>query len=132
MSAETEVRPGRPAVTAGETMRRARERAGTTRADLAGVCGVPEAEIAAMEDHLERVTVTEWDPFMAALDATAPPRPDWWEEGADHDASLGVEDRGDPALLDDAERAYWAGIDAWKAEPRRGGWWQRRERTTRT
>jgi len=97
-----------------------------TRADLAGVSGVPEADIAAMEDRLDKVGVAEIDDYEAALDATAPPRPDWWEEGAEHDATLRPEDRPDPATLDAAGRAYWAGIDAWKAELRRGGWWRRR------
>lgn len=122
--AQPDGRAAEPRPTAGEVLRGRRELAGMTRGDLAGVSGVPEETVAAMEDRLARVTVAEWDQYRAALRATAPPRPDWWEAGAAHDATL---PRPDPAVLNDDERAYWDAIDAWKAELRRGGWWHRRD-----
>lgn len=57
------------------------------------------------------MSFSRWLPLVRA---TQPPRPEWWDEGHEHDLNLGPGSHGQP--ITDGEREYWRRIEAVRRE----------------
>lgn len=99
----------------GEYLRRLRERAGMTRSEVAERASVDVGWLADVEEHgTEGLMYSE---IVAVVRATQPPRPEWWDEGHEHDLLLGPD--GHAAPRTESERRYWRRIEAVRAAIRR-------------
>lgn len=100
---------------AGEQLRSLRERAGMTLDEVAARAGVDPRWLARIErEGTEGLLYSE---IMAIARATQPPRPEWWDEGHEHDLHLG--EGAYVGLLTPEQEAYWAKIQAVREEIRR-------------
>ena len=72
--------------------------------------------IAARLAEIERVGTfgLAYGEVAAVVRATQPARPDWWDEGHEHDLSLGP--HGLPPPRSAEERAYWRRIETVRAD----------------
>lgn len=99
----------------GEYLRALRERAGMTLEEVAERAGVDPAWL----DNVERNGTHDllYSEICNLVRATQPPRPEWWDEGYEHDLNLGPNGYAEPRTP--GEREYWARIEAVRAEIRR-------------
>lgn len=82
-----------------------------TVGEVAGRAGVDPEWLADVEKHgTESLGYGE---ITALIRATQPPRPDWWDEGYEHDLMLGPE--GYAAPRTETQRRYWRRIEAVRA-----------------
>lgn len=99
----------------GEQLRRLREQAGMTLDEVAARAGVDSRWLARIErEGTEGLLYSE---IMAIARSTQPPRPDWWDEGHEHDLQLGEGAYAGP--LTPEQESYWARIRAVREEIRR-------------
>jgi transcriptional regulator with XRE-family HTH domain len=98
---------------AGEELRSLRERAGMTVEEVAARAGVDPGWLAELESGTgtREVLYSQW---VELVKATQPPRPQWWDEGHEHDLSLPPDGHHDPTT--DTGRRYWDRIAAVRAE----------------
>lgn len=107
---------------AGEELRSLRERAGMTVEEVAARTGVDPGWLAELENGTgtSEVLYSQW---VELVKATQPPRPEWWDEGYEHDLSLPVDGHHEPTTA--GGRRYWDRIAAVRSEIeehyRRGG-----------
>ena len=80
----------------GEQLRHLRELAGMTIAEVAARAGVDASRLAQVEEGIGLADVS-YEEWVALARATQPSRPGWWDEGHEHDLSLGRRRRGAPA-----------------------------------
>jgi hypothetical protein len=110
----------------GEHLRSDRERAGMSRAELAARARndsldprpyIDEAWITRVEadSGVQDVTFAEWMTLGRSLQ---PPRPDWWEEGYEHDLRFAWSGHREPVT--ESGRQYWARVRTVAAEGRWG------------
>ena len=100
---------------AGEQLRELRERAGMTVEEAAARAGLSSAHWAEIEAH--GTAGFGYAEIVELVKATQPPRPDWWDEGHEHDLSLGEQGHLSPKT--ERQRAYWGRIEAVRAEIRK-------------
>lgn len=98
---------------AGEELRWLRERAGMTIEDVAARAGVDAGWLAELENGVgtHDVVYSQW---VGLAKATQPPRPEWWDEGYEHDLSLPPDGHHQPKTT--SGRRYWARIAAVRSE----------------
>ena len=86
--------------------------AGMSIEELAARVGVSARWLAAFESGEATAELT-YDLLLRLVRATQPPRPEWWDEGHEHDLHLG------PAGVSQSHRTshpdYWARIEAVRA-----------------
>jgi excisionase family DNA binding protein len=99
----------------GEYLKSLRERAGMTLEEVAERAGIEPAWL----DNVERNGTHDllYSEICNLVRATQPPRPDWWDEGYEHDLNLGPNAVVGP--LTPSQQEYWARIEAVRAEIRR-------------
>lgn len=100
---------------AGEQLRQLRQRAGMSVEEVAERAGVATARLRRLEQGLGTNSVL-YDEWVKLVRATQPPRPAWWDEGHEHDLAVGED--GVMSVRSDAERAYWARIEAVRGQIR--------------
>jgi transcriptional regulator with XRE-family HTH domain len=100
----------------GEVIRRLRSLAGLTVEDVAEQAGVDPLWLAGLEKG-EGVEDLGYDDVLRLVRATQPARPDWWDEGHEHDLHLGP--GADHRASTDGDRRYWARIESVREEIRR-------------
>ncbi len=98
---------------AGEQLQRLRRRAGMTIEEVASRAGVDPAWLAGLEagQGTHEVLYSQW---AALVRSTQPPRPEWWDEGYEHDLSLPP--GGHRAPTTESGRRYWARVATVAAE----------------
>ncbi len=108
----------------GEHLRVLRERAGMTLEEVAQRAGVDPGWL----DDIERNGTHEllYSEICNLVRATQPPRPEWWDEGYEHDLNLGPNGYAEPRTP--AHREYWRRVEAVRSEIQR--WYERGQRTT--
>lgn len=74
----------------GEVLCRLRAKAGLTIDEVAARAAVEPAQLASLEAGTG-VRDLGYDEVLRLVRATQPPRPDWWDEGYEHDLNLGGE-----------------------------------------
>ena len=89
----------------GELVRRLREAAGLSVAQVAVRAGIVPERLQALEAG-EGVSELGYDEVCALVRATQPPRPAWWSDGFEHD--LTVTRLGPPATSEG--RRYWSRV----------------------
>lgn len=96
----------------GAQLRALREAAGLAIEQVAALAGVSAARLA----EIERLGTSDlgYGEVAAIVKATQPARPDWWDEGHEHDLGLGP--RGVPLPRTAKERDYWRRIELVRAE----------------
>ncbi len=77
--------------------------------------GVDPVWWAALEDGVGTADV-DYHQWLELVKATQPPRPEWWDEGYEHDLQLG--EGGVVSVRDEQERRYWERIASVRAEIR--------------
>ena len=97
----------------GQQLRRLRELVGLTITEVAAKAGVASSRLAEVEDGIGLADVS-YEEWVALARATQPPRPEWWDEGHEHDLSLGRERRGAPAT--EGLRRYRERVEAVREE----------------
>jgi transcriptional regulator with XRE-family HTH domain len=99
----------------GLYLRQLRERAGMTQGEVADRAGVDVGWLAEVEEHgTEGLVYSE---IVAVVRATQPPRPEWWDEGHEHDLLVGPDGYAPPRS--EAERRYWQRIETVRSAIRR-------------
>lgn len=91
-----------------EYIRRRRVEAGMAVESLAARAGVSAGWL----ERLEAGSATEeltYERLLALVRATEPPRPEWWDEGHEHDLHLGS---AAPVAGSGGSSDYWARIQA--------------------
>lgn len=98
---------------AGEQLRRLRLAAGMTVAEVAERAGVDTGWLARLEagEGTHDVLYSQW---VELVQATQPPRPDWWDEGYEHDLALPPGGHREPTT--ESSRRYWARVASVAAE----------------
>ena len=98
---------------AGEELRSLREQAGMTIEEVAERAGVDARWLASIErgEGTHDVLYSQW---LELVKATQPPRPEWWDDGYEHDLSLPPEGHHEPTTA--SGRRYWDRIAAVRAE----------------
>ncbi len=98
---------------AGEQLQRLRLAAGMTVAQVAERAGVDADWVAGLEagEGTGEVLYSQW---MALVQATQPPRPEWWDSGYEHDLNLPPDGHREPTT--DSGRRYWARVAEVAAE----------------
>jgi transcriptional regulator with XRE-family HTH domain len=99
----------------GEYLRSLRERAGMTVEEVAQRAGVDPTWLSDVERNGTHDLL--YSDICSLVRATQPPRPDWWDEGYEHDLNLGPDAVVGP--LTPSQQEYWARIEAVRAEIRR-------------
>lgn len=99
----------------GEYLRRLRERAGMTLGQVAERARVDPGWLAEIEEHGTESLL--YSQILDLVRATQPPRPEWWDEGHEHDLLVGP--AGYPPPRTDGERRYWARVEAVRSAIRR-------------
>src|SRR6266508_6681462 len=95
----------------GGYLRHVRERAGMTLPEVAARAGVDPAWLADVEQNgTEPLSYSE---IAKLVRATQPPRPDWWDDGHEHDLLVGPHGYTTPAT--ESVRRYWERIEAVRA-----------------
>jgi transcriptional regulator with XRE-family HTH domain len=102
---------------AGEQLRELRVRAGLTVDEVAARAGVEPAWLAGLEagEGTHEVIYSQWAHLVRA---TQPPRPEWWDDGYEHDLSLPPGGHREPTT--ESGRRYWARVEAVAHEIARG------------
>lgn len=102
----------------GEHLRRARERAGMSRAELAARVAtdpldpkpwLDEAWITRVEAGIGVLDV-RYDEWVVLHRSTRLPRPDWWEGGYEHDLGFAWSGHREPGPGEPSRRQYWARV----------------------
>ncbi len=98
---------------AGEQLQALRVAAGMTVAEVAERAGVDVDWLRRLEagDGTHDVLYSQWTSLVRA---TQPPRPEWWDEGYEHDLSLPPDGHREPTT--DSGRRYWARVAAVAAQ----------------
>ena len=98
---------------AGEQLRRLRTAAGMTIEEVAERAGVDVEWLRRLEagEGTHDVLYSQWTTLVRA---TQPPRPEWWDDGYEHDLSLPPDGHREPTT--DRGRRYWARVAAVAAE----------------
>lgn len=98
---------------AGEQLQRLRTAAGMTVEEVAERAGVDAEWLRRLEagEGTHDVLYSQW---TALVRATQPPRPEWWDEGYEHDLSLPPDGHREPTT--DSGRRYWARVASVAAE----------------
>ncbi len=98
---------------AGEQLQALRLAAGMTVAEVAERAGVDADWLRRLEagDGTHDVLYSQWTTLVRA---TQPPRPEWWDEGYEHDLSLPPDGHREPTT--DSGRRYWARVAAVAAQ----------------
>jgi transcriptional regulator with XRE-family HTH domain len=98
---------------AGEQLQRLRAAAGMTVEQVAERAGVDGEWLRRLEagEGTHDVLYSQW---TALVRATQPPRPEWWDDGYEHDLSLPPDGHREPTT--DSGRRYWARVAAVAAE----------------
>jgi transcriptional regulator with XRE-family HTH domain len=96
-------------------VRRHRLNAGLSVEELAARAGVTATWLAAFEAG-ERTQELTYDRLLALVRATQPERPDWWDEGHEHDLHLGPQGAAEPQSP--SAKDYWARIESVRAANR--------------
>lgn len=98
---------------AGEQLRSLRERAGMTIEEVAARAGIDPHWLASLEAGVgtHDVLYSQW---LTLVRATQPPRPDWWDEGHEHDLHLPPGGHHEPRTP--SERDYWDRIERVRSE----------------
>ena len=104
---------GAEAAHAGEQLQRLRAAAGMTVEEVAERAGVDAEWLRRLEAGVgtHDVLYSQW---MSLVRATQPPRPEWWDDGYEHDLSLPPAGHREPTT--DSGRRYWARVAAVAAE----------------
>jgi len=99
-------------------IRRRRVDAGLSIDDLAASAGVSPTWLASFEagETTEELT---YERLLALVRASQPPRPEWWDEGHEHDLHLGP--AGAPETQTPEAKDYWARIEAVRTVNRSAG-----------
>jgi transcriptional regulator with XRE-family HTH domain len=105
-------------VSSSEYVRRHRLHAGFSVAELAARAGVSATWLAAFEAG-ERTEELTYDRLLALVRATQPERPDWWDEGHEHDLHLGS--HGPAGRQSPSAKDYWARIESVRTSNRSRG-----------
>ena len=94
---------------AGEQLQELRLRAGMTVEEVAARAGVDAGWLERLEagEGTHEVLYSQW---AALVRATQPARPEWWDEGYEHDLSLPPGGHRQPTT--ESGRRYWARIEA--------------------
>lgn len=84
-----------------------------TVAQVAERAGVDATRVSGLEagEGTGEVLYSQW---MALVQATQPPRPEWWDEGYEHDLNLPPDGHREPTT--DSGRRYWARVAEVAAE----------------
>lgn len=101
---------------AGEQLHHLRRRAGMSIQETSSRAGVDPVWWAALEDGVGTADV-DYHQWLELVKATQPPRPEWWDEGYEHDLQLGED--GVVSVRDEEECRYWERIASVRAEIRR-------------
>lgn len=98
---------------AGEQLQRLRAAAGMTVEQVAERAGVDGEWLRRLEagEGTHDVLYSQW---TALVRATQPPRPEWWDDGYEHDLSLPPDGHREPTT--DSGRRSWARVAAVAAE----------------
>lgn len=98
---------------AGEQLQHLRTAAGMTIEEVAERAGVDVEWLRRLEagEGTHDVLYSQW---RALVRATQPPRPEWWDDGYEHDLSLPPDGHREPTT--DSGRRYWARVAAVAAE----------------
>lgn len=98
---------------AGEQLQRLRAAAGMTIEEVAERAGVDVDWLRRLEagEGTHDVLYSQW---TALVRATQPPRPEWWDDGYEHDLSLPPDGHREPTT--DSGRRYWARVAVVAAE----------------
>lgn len=98
---------------AGEQLQRLRLAAGMTVAEVAQRAGVDAEWLARLEagEGTHDVLYSQW---AALVRATQPPRPEWWDEGYEHDLGLPLDGHREPVT--ESGRRYWERVATVAAE----------------
>jgi transcriptional regulator with XRE-family HTH domain len=99
----------------GEYLRQLRVRAGMTRDEVATRAGVDVGWLAEVEQHGTEDLM--YSQIVTVVRATQPPRPEWWDEGHEHDLLVGPNGHAPPRS--DGERRYWQRIETVRSAIRR-------------
>ncbi len=99
----------------GEYLRSLRERAGMTVDEVAERAGGDPSWLSDVERNGTHDLL--YSDICNLVRATQPPRPEWWDEGYEHDLNLGPNAVVGP--LTPSQQEYWAHIEAVRAEIRR-------------
>ncbi len=93
---------------AGEQLRQLRVQAGMSIEGVAQRAGVGAGWLRKLEEGvgMSSVLYHEW---VNLVRATQPLRPEWWDEGHEHDLALG--EGGVVSVRSEGERAYWARVE---------------------
>lgn len=104
---------GRDAEHAGKQLQELRLAAGMTLAEVAGRAGVDPEWLARLEagEGGHEVLYSQW---VALVRATQPPRPEWWDDGYEHDLALPPDGHREPTT--ESGRRYWERVAAVAAE----------------
>ena len=97
-----------------EYIRRRRIQAGMAVESLAARAGVSASWLEGFEAGSGTEELT-YDRLLALARATEPPRPEWWDEGHEHDLHLGS---GAPVAGSGGSSGYWVRIQAVRAANR--------------
>jgi transcriptional regulator with XRE-family HTH domain len=101
-------------VSTSEHVRSLRIGAGLSVAELAERAGVSSSWLETFEAGSEETDLS-YAQLLALVRATQPPRPDWWDEGHEHDLHLPP-----PAAVDpDRNEDYWSKIAKVRASNRK-------------
>lgn len=108
----------------GEYLKSLRQQAAMSIAEVANRAGIDPASL----ERIEREGTHDllYSEICSIVRATQPPRPEWWDEGYEHDLNLGENPVVGP--LNASQREYWARIEAVRAEIRRH--YERGQRTS--
>lgn len=98
---------------AGEQLQRLRAATGMTVEEVAERAGVDVAWLRRLEagEGTHDVLYSQW---VSLVRATQPPRPEWWDDGYEHDLSLPPDGHREPTT--ESGRRYWARVAAVAAE----------------
>ena len=98
---------------AGEQLQRLRTAAGMNLEEVAERAGVDVEWLRRLEagEGTHDVLYSQWTTLVRA---TQPPRPEWWDDGYEHDLSLPPDGHREPTT--DSGRRYWARVAAVAAE----------------
>lgn len=93
----------------GEVISRLRAKAGLSLEEVAARAAVEPAQLASLEAGIG-VEDLGYDDVLRLVRATQPPRPDWWDEGHEHDLNLGAFAMRNGET--ETDRQYWARIES--------------------
>jgi len=105
--------PAQEPAHAGVQLQRLRLAAGMTVVEVAERAGVDAGWLARLEagEGTHDVLYSQW---VALARATQPPRPDWWDDGYEHDLALPPGGHREPTT--EGGRRYWDRVAAVAAE----------------